>query len=113
MVCSGGCSLGNLCGWDMQAQLEPPAACLLPTDPLNIQLGNLGQCVQLCGCLGSYSPICPTGMQCNRFDAAWIKASPLDAAIQSMGLTSFGADGYCGPPIDPSGKLITSTLGGC
>ncbi|MEZ4225411.1 MAG: hypothetical protein R3B13_30950 [Polyangiaceae bacterium] len=110
-VCSGGCSLGNFCGEvDPQAQAVA-AACLLPTDPANIKLGNLGQCVQLCGCAPGYSASCPTGMECILFGAAWLSGGDLSSFAAALSVQ--GADGYCGPPVDPQGNPIINILGGC
>ncbi len=115
-ACAAGCSLGNFCQFDPISQTPPmmAGACLWPTDPANRTPGNLGQCVELCGCQFGGSTLCSNpAFQCNPLTNSttptWVQnAMPgfgeaLEAGHQ--------AEGYCGPPVAPDGTPITPLLG--
>ena len=112
--CSAGCSLGNFCEYDPVAQVPPmmAGACIWPANPAAVDHGNLGQCLQLCGC---QLPSCSTpGFQCNQLvDSAtktWVQ-NALPGFAEAL-QQNHQAEGYCGPPVDPAGNPLTP-FGGC
>jgi hypothetical protein len=116
--CSAGCSLGNFCQFDPLSQTPPmmAGACLWPADPANPTFGNLGQCMELCGCQFSGSTVCSNpAFQCNSLTDSstptWVqKAMP--GFGEALG-SGHQAEGYCGPPFAPDGTPITNFILGC